>query len=97
MSLQPVSGYQHQRVSGTAAGTTVVKASTTVLHKIIMGQNKTGTITVYDNASGTASGILGNFDNTCGTRPLSIPINAQMRKGIVAELGGTTDALFIYQ
>jgi len=94
--MQPVSGHQWKRVSGTVAGTTVVKASSSVLKGIVFGQNKTGTVSIYDNATGTASGIFQSFDNTSGTVPQSIEINAQMRKGIVAEIGGTTDCVVIY-
>ena len=95
--MQPVSGFSKVRINGTGAGTTVIKAFPTVLHAIVIGQNKTGTVTFYDDATGTSSGRLIDIDNTCGTRPLTIPIGMQMRNGIVAELGGTTDMLVIYQ
>lgn len=96
--MQPVSGFQYKRISGTAAGTTVIKASSTVLHSIVIGQNKTGTVTFYDNASGTtAASLLANIDNTTGTQPTSLVFNAQMKNGLVAESGGTTDMLVIYQ
>ena len=96
--LQPVSGAQWQRVNGTAAGTTVVKAAPTVFYGVLIGQNKTGTVTFYDNATGTsATSLMTNVDNTSGTRPLFVPIGAQMKKGLVAEVGGTTDMLVIYQ
>jgi hypothetical protein len=96
--MQLPNGAQWQRISGTAAGTTVVKASETTLYGVVIGQNKTGTVTFYDHASGTsATSKLGSVDNTCGTQPTSLDIGARMRNGIVAETGGTTDMLVIYQ
>ena len=96
--MQPTSGFQYKRVSGTAAGTTVIKASYGQLKNIVIGQNKTGTIALYDHASGTsAASLLVNLDNTAGTTPVSINFDMRFRNGLVAEIGGTTDILVIYQ
>lgn len=96
--MQPISGFQWQRISGTAAGTTVVKASPTVLHAVVLGQNKTGTVTFYDHASGTsATSLMTKLDNTVGTQPTTVTFNSQCKNGLVAESGGTTDMLVIYQ
>lgn len=95
--MQPISGFQYKRVSGTAAGTTVIKADSGYLKGIVMGQNKTGTIALYDHASGTSStSLLTNINNTSGTAPVSIDFDIRFRNGLVAELGGTTDILVIY-
>lgn len=89
--------YQWQRVSGTAAGTTVVKAEPGNLKTIIMGQNKTGTATFYDHASGTsATSLMFILQNTSGTSPLALDINCRFKNGLVAETGGTTDMTVIY-
>lgn len=94
--MQPVSGYQWSRVSGTAAGTTTIKANETRLHAVVIGDSKTGTITVYDNATGTASGYFQAFNNNIGTIPQSVLVDAQFRKGLTVVLGGTVDMTFVY-
>lgn len=95
--MQPISGSQWTRVSGTAAGTTVVANAPTVLQKILLPSQKTGTVTIYDNASGTsATTLVAVIPNTNGTIPVSIDLGIQMRRGIVAETGGTTDFVVIW-
>ena len=96
--MQPTSGFQYKRVSGTAAGTTVIKADYGFLKGIVIGQNKEGTITFYDNASGTSSAsLLSVVNNNAGSIPTNINFDMRFKKGLVAELGGTTDMLIIYQ
>ena len=96
--MQPNSGYQYKRVSGTAAGTTVIQDHNGVLKGYLIGQNKTGTITIYDNATGTtADSLLSVINNNSGSIPLSADLQVRFKDGLVAETGGTTDILFIYQ
>lgn len=98
--MQLPEGAQWKRVSGTGAGTTVVKDSRTVLYGILIGQNKTGTATVYNtnDAAGTAAtNLFSTIDNTSGTSPQFITTIAGMNKGITVVTGGTTDMTFIYQ
>lgn len=96
----PTSGYQYQRVSGTAAGTTVVKASPSILHAVVIGENKTGTVTFYDCAVSTgtaATNYLFTLQNTAGTVPQNVICDAQLKKGLTVVVGGTTDMTVFYQ
>lgn len=97
--MQLPEGAQYYRVAGTTAGTTVIKAEKTALYNIVIGQTKTGTVTFYDNASGTASGYLMDVINSAaaGGLPVSLVINARLRKGLTVVVGGTTDMLVMYQ
>jgi len=88
--------YSWQRISGTAAGTTVISPVSGNLKSVVIGQNKTGTVTFYDNASGTSSLLMFNLDNTIGSIPTSLSIDAHLRYGLVAVVGGTTDMTVIY-
>lgn len=98
--MQLPEGAQFKRVNGTSAGTTVVKDSRTVLYGILLGQNKTGTATIYNTnvAGGTAAAnYFAAIDNTSGTIPQSLQLGAAFNKGITVVTGGTTDMTFIYQ
>lgn len=90
---------QYKRISGTAAGTTVVMNRNGSLERIILGSNKTGTISFYDVASsdGTAStNFIMAIDNTSGTIPSSVECGFRVKAGLVAVTGGTTDILAVY-
>jgi hypothetical protein len=96
----PNSGYQYYRVSGTAAGTTVIKASETILHAVVIGETKTGTVTFYDSA--TAAGAVAavqlfTLQNTAGSVPQNVICDGQMKKGITVVVGGTTDMTVFYK
>ena len=96
----PNSGYQYYRVSGTAAGTTVIKAEETILHAVVIGETKTGTVTFYDcaTAAGTAaSNQIMVLQNTAGTVPQNVVCNGQMKKGLTVVVGGTTDMTVFYK
>lgn len=96
----PNSGYQYYRVSGTAAGTTVIKAEPTILHAVVIGETKTGTVTLYDTAAvdGTAaSNHIITLQNTAGTVPQGIYPDGQMKKGLTVVVGGTTDMTVFYK
>lgn len=96
--MQLPEGAQWKRVQGTAAGTTVLKDSRTVLYGVVIGQNKTGTVTFYDHASGTsATSYMTAVDNTSGTQPTSLYFGMRMRNGITVTTGGTTDMLVAFQ
>lgn len=98
--MQLPEGAQYYRISGTAAGTTVIKPSKTALYGIVIGQTKTGTVTFYDNATGTASGGLMDVVNAtagAGAIPTSIEVGARLRNGLTVVVGGTTDMLVMYQ
>lgn len=96
--MQP-SQAQWKRVSGTAAGTTVVFARNGSFERIVLGQNKTGTATFYDtdSASGTAAtNYIATIDNTSGTVPHSVEVGIAVKKGLTVVVGGTVDMTVIY-
>lgn len=96
----PTSGYQHYRILGTAAGTTVIKAEPTVLHAVVIGETKTGTVTFYDSstAAGTsATNHIFVLQNTAGSVPQSVLCDAQCKSGLTVVVGGTTDMTVFYQ
>ena len=91
--------YTYTRISGTAAGTSLVVSRSQVLEGIFIGQNKTGTVSLYDSATtgGTSSSnYLGDIQNTCGSVPVGPRIGASLKNGLVAITGGTTDMLLIW-
>lgn len=94
--MQLPDGAQWYRVQGTAAGTTTIKDSRTVLYGVILGQNKTGTVTFYDSSSAATNQVVA-IDNTSGTQATSIQVGARMRNGITVVKGGTVDMTVIYQ
>jgi len=94
--MQPVSGDRWVRVSGTAAGTTVICANPSVLRTVVMGNNKTGTASLYDSATAagtSATNFMQDIVNTSGTVPQSLTFNSNLRYGLVVVTGGTTDML----
>lgn len=91
--MQPTSGFQYKRISGTTIGTTVIKAN--YLKNVIIGNNKVGTVTLYDDASGTSSAVLTSISNSSSV-PASISFDTRLRNGLVAVAEGTTDLLITY-
>ena len=88
--------YQWTRVSGTAAGTTLVSARSGVLNSIVIPAAKEGTVTLYDSstAAGTTStNHIISFSNNLNAAkiPASLPVDIRFKKGLVAVVGGTTD------
>jgi len=96
--MQLPEGAQWVRVSGTAAGTTVIKASRTALYTVVIGQSKTGTVTFYDHPTG-ATNLIMAVDNTiaAGAVPNSLEVGARLRNGLTVVTGGTTDMVVTYQ
>jgi glycine cleavage system protein P-like pyridoxal-binding family len=95
--MQPVSGYSWKRISGTAIGTAVVSAEAVTLHSVVIGENKTGTIAFYDNATGSAAAdYMVTLQNTAGTVPQNIVLDAQCKNGLSYVVSGTTDLLITY-
>jgi len=85
------------RISGTAAGSAVIKAEQTTLYGVLLGQNKTGTVTFYDSPTGTVARQLTPIDNTVGTAPSFIPVFGKMKKGLYYVSGGTTDMTVFFE
>lgn len=95
--MQPVSGYSWQRISGTAAGTTQI-AQPLTLHAVIVTTQKTGTASFYDTSGATTSAsYMFDLQNTGGTVPNGIIVDAQCKKGLTVVVGGTTDFLITYK
>lgn len=96
--MQPISGYQWTRVSGTAAGTVAVSVGPAAIRRVIIGANKEGTVTFYDNLGGTSAATqVMAFNNNSGSIPTSLPIDAQFRNAITVAKGGTTDLTVVWQ
>ena len=89
-------GHQWSKIAGTALGTTTLKTNSTILDSIFMPATATGTITIYDSASGT-SAVNFTVVNDTVDFPASIPLNIQLRKGLTYVTSGTTNALLIYR
>jgi hypothetical protein len=95
--MQPVSGYQWKRISGTAIGTAVVIAEPTTLHSVVIGVNTTGTIALYDSATGSVTAdYMVTLQNTCGTVPQNVIIDARCKNGLAYVVSGTTDLMVTY-
>ena len=94
--MQPISGDQFVRVSGTGAGTTAIKVSSTVLTRIIIGADKEGTVSFYDHPSG-ATNLIAVINNNAGSIPINVDFGIQCRNGLTAIVGGTTDLTVVYQ
>ena len=93
---QPVSAAQWKRLSGTAAGTTVISETPATLCTVTAGGNYTGTITFYDASTAggsSATNLMLAINNNSGSVPVTIDPYVSTRNGIVAVLGGTTDVL----
>lgn len=101
MSSQPISGANYLRVSGTAAGTTVVSSSAVSnFLRVLPNQNQTGTVTFYDSATAagtSAAGFIAIMNNNVGSLPTSVPIGIRTKNGLVAVVGGTTDVTVVWE
>ena len=89
---QPISGYHWRRLN--AAGTVALSASPTVLRSIVFSAGvQAGTVTIHDNASGTAGtatmAALITARNIAA--PSQLDLNYQMQKGLTIETTGTND------
>lgn len=94
--MQPVSGENWTKVSGTAAGTTTVATRNCTLASVVIPSSKTGTVTIYDNGSGAASGNFIEVVNDSVDFPTTLPLNLSMKKGITAVVGGTTSVVITW-
>lgn len=94
--MQPVSGNQYKRISGTGAGTTVISDAPATLSSVVAGGNYTGTLSFYDTATAagtTSANLLIALNNNVGSIPSGVYPNVQCKTGITVVVGGTTDAL----
>ena len=92
--MQPIAGYQVRRLN--AAGTVALSPNPTVLRGVHFNSaTQDGTVTIHDNASGTAGTATQYFVVTAregGTVPSYLgQINVNMRNGLVVETTGTND------
>ena len=90
---------QYTRVSGTAAGTTLIATRTGMLLRMVSNGNKTGTVTFYDTnaaAGSAASNFIASLNNTSGTEPMATEIGTRFKTGLIAVVGGTTDVTVIW-
>ena len=99
MALQPVSGGQYTRISGTGAGTTVINPNAGNFYRVVVGGNFTGTATFYDSATAggsAAANYIIAMNNNSGTIPMNVEIGARTKNGLIAVVGGTTDMTVIW-
>jgi hypothetical protein len=97
--MSATSSNAYLRVSGTAAGTTVVLDHAGNVDRLIFGSNKTGTVSFYDvaTAAGSAAGnLIMTVQNTSGTMPISTECGFGVKRGLIAVTGGTTDVVVVY-
>lgn len=93
---------QYTHITGTAAGTTVIKSDTGWFGKVIIPAASTGTVTFYDvaTAAGTTSAnqiMLGVSNNlNAANTPCSMDVSTRFRYGLVAVVGGTTDFTVVW-
>lgn len=92
---QPNSGYQWTQISGTIAGTTVITDRQATLSGVYFPYNTTGTVTLYDSPTGTASKSI-ELRNTVGSIPTTLDLNLNFSNGITAITGGTTTMVAIW-
>jgi hypothetical protein len=99
MSLQPYENGQYTRISGTAAGTTVVCPHNSNILRVVFNQNQTGTATLYDTATGagtTSANTILVANNNVGSIPTALEVGCRTKNGIVAVYGGTVDLTVIW-
>ena len=99
--MQPNSGFNWTNIIATAAGTVQVTDHDTRLRAVYIPASATGTVTIYDTTStlGTASAGTARaltFVNDTVDFPTYIPLDLQMKTGIVAVTGGTTNLTVIW-
>lgn len=83
---QPVSGYEWKRV--IAAGSATLHDGATVLH-MVTPQASTGTVTIYDSASGTSSNIVAVVGGGPLTNGPALEFDAQLKRGCYYLATGT--------
>lgn len=93
--------YQWTKISGTAAGTTVVSNRSGVLNNIVFPAAKTGTIALYDSATAAGTSLTNHiytFDNNvnAGNVPASLEVKTRFKNGLVAIVSGTTDVVAMW-
>ena len=97
---QPTDLGQAVRLSGTAAGTTVVRDRAAGVLRVIIPTTKTGTISLYDVATAggtTAANFIMDIQNTAGSVPTSAALGFTTHTGLVAVKGGTTDLVLVVE
>ena len=88
--MQPISGGEFVNIAGTAAGTVTIKDRSCVLDRIILPSTKTGTVTFYDNATGTtAASQIFEIVNDTVDFPTAVKCNLQCKNGLTYFSGGT--------
>lgn len=88
-------GLQWSRVSGTAVGTVTLKDRDAVLQRVVFPATATGTIDIYDSASGTSATTFKLVNDTVDF-PTTVDLGIQLRNGLTYVTSGTTNALIIY-
>lgn len=99
--MQPQTGYGYNHITGTAVGTTTVFAREGVLHSVIIPASKTGTISIYDSATGAGTAttnLVLTVDNAvnAGNLPTTLVVHSAMKNGLTMVTGGTTDVTVTY-
>lgn len=94
---------QWTKLSGTAAGTTVVATSNSYLSRIIFPGTATGTAIFYDTGSAGGTSATNQFftidQNKIGTAggwPSYMDVGTRMRDGITAVVSGTVNMYIIW-
>lgn len=72
----------------TAAGSALLNNQGGQIGKVIINAPFTGTVTFFDNASGTSSATVATF-GTPTQAPVSVPIEASYHKGLYYLATGT--------
>lgn len=97
---QPVDLGQYIRVSGTAAGTTVVRNRGAGVLRVIVPTTKTGTVDLYDTnvtTGTTAANFIMSIQNTGGSVPTSAALGFNTQFGLTVVKGGTTDLVLVVE
>lgn len=89
---QPVANDGYYHLTGTAVGTVLIRDHAVNFNSLTIGTLVTGTVTFFD-AAGTAGTTAANqLISYTGALRDSHP-NVTLKKGLVALVSGTTDAL----
>lgn len=79
------SGYEYKRITG--AGSAALRAIPSVLHTVTV-EASTGTVTLYDNASGTSAQVVATVGGGAAS-PATFTYDAQLRRGLYYVATGT--------
>lgn len=94
--MQPYGAGSWHRISHTAGTTVSLFAAPKVLEKVVMGSNSEGTVTFYDNASGTSSATECLVVDDAGVDfPQTLNCDFQLRNGLTYVAGGTVDVTLV--